>query len=507
MKSRAFVLAVLTLFFMGCTGKTELEENLTVENVTPSGSVGGVVYDAVTEAPIAGGVDVTVIAGGEEPAITTTDSNGVFMVAEIPASGDVIVLLHAGGYMPAVLTRSFVNAAGNFPLGNAVLSIGPIGLVPADQSMTVRLISESGAPVPDVSISASTYVRYMDMTDGWALPVGTSTLDATSDSSGRAVFSGLPDYIGLGNNVDDTLMVKVPPIDYNGDGIFDYRGGSFFLSFGDTYDPERVIQLRNNYSTQLRIDYSNVDALEDSGSGPSIIPYNGPIHVLFNLPVDSETLHIELIDEFDTQKIGTQTSVDGKYLSITFEEALDPGAKYHLRIHAVAAVGDQLVQRDFYAPLYTAPNQPIEVASVARRVISSDVPPITEFEVRFNQPIGTGNHSVNQNFHSANCVLWFDVNIGENPNVGNDPGEWGYDSCNIGAAHAFRSQEQVVSMPGAYQSGYSSRWVFVAPNTPSGPLPQGTRFYIIFSGITNQSYVVTTPGGKVVGDIMAQPLP
>jgi len=507
MRGKLCVLAAVSaLLCMSCgANEQKLDENLTIENVSPMGSVGGVIFDAVTDAPIGGGVDVTLIAGGEEPFTTTTDENGYFMVSEVPASGDVIVMVSAEGYFSAQITKSFVNAAGDFPVQNAILSIGPIGLIPANSSMTVRLFSEHGEPVEGVSLSATTAVKYMDMTNGNAYPIGKVTLDATSDAEGRAVFNNLPDYIGLGTMVGDHLNVKVPPIDMNGNGSYDYPGGSHVLYYGSTSNPERVLYLQSNYPSNLRVEYSNVAGLENPSAVPSTLPVNGPVHVLFNLPIDGSNLHVKLVDEFDTETVQTDKTVDGNYLTITFQQALAAGAKYHLRIHAVSSVGNNYYQRDFYSPLYTTPTEPLEITGMVRD--TSIDPTNPDFVVYFNQPIGTGSGAMNQNLYGARCVLWFDVNIGTNVGVGNDPGEWGYDSCNIGANYGFRGDEGAIAMPGFYASGYTTRWRFTAPQVNGQPMSQDTKYYLIFSEISDQNYVVTTPSGQVARDFMAEEIP
>mgnify|MGYP006289392057 CR=1 FL=1 len=505
-KACALVLVMAAALWANCSSdKQTLDENLTVDNVTPLGSVGGVVLDAVTQAPVAGGVDVTVLSGGGEPITTSTDGNGYFLVTDVPASGNVIVMIQSDGYYSAQLNGAFNNAAGNFPVDNAILSLGPIGLIPANRSMTLRLVSETGEAVPNVSLTATTNVKYLDMTDGGAMSVGRVTVDATANSDGVATFNGLPDYIGLGNLVDDTLFVKIPPIDTDGDDIYEYPGGSFWFNYGNTGGPERIVELVTNYPTNLAVDYSNVAALESTAALPTTLPIAGPIHVLFNIPIDENSLYVRVFNEFETETIQTETVVDGRSLTINFPQPLGAGAKYHLQIHAVSSVGNQISEKDFYAPFYTAASEPLSIVSVVRDTDSDPMMP--DFVVHFNQPIGTGNNGRNQNFYNSRCVLWFDTEIGATVGVGNDPGEWGADSCSIGAAYAFKGDEEVVGMPGAYPSGYTTRWRFTAPQSGGQPMTQGTQFYIIFSEIAEGAYVITTPNGEVVHDFMAQQIP
>jgi hypothetical protein len=506
LKLAVLVLAAWGVALGACDdGKQELDENLRVDNTTPTGAVGGVVYDAVTEGPIAGGAEVTVIAGGYEPMVTTTDSAGYFLVEEVPASGNIVVLIKANGYYSINLNGRLENNAGDFPVENAILSLGPVGLVPANGSLPLRLMSENGAPIPNVALTATTQVRYMDYSSGTPMAAGKVTLSATADGQGRVTLSGLPDYAGLGSIVNDLITLSFPPIDQDGDGIYEYPGGDRNVYASNTQAPERVIVLDTFYNANLYVVSSTIQALEGGSSNvTTTIEPNGPIHVLFSLPIEESSLYVRVKDEFGQNTNETNTSVDGGLLTIDFPQPLESGAEYNLQIHAVSSVTDQYVDADLFAPFFTVPNEALQLLNMVRD------PDTDEIVLYFNQPIGTGNAGWNQNFYGEDrCVLWFGVELeGGDPN-GLDAGEWGHPSCNLGAAYKLYADEEVPDMPGAYPSGFTTRWRFLPPNVSGGTAaPTGTPFYITFADVGNVNYLVTTPGGTVAHNFVSgQTLP
>lgn len=492
----ALLFAVWAVTLAGCGSEEQkIDESLRVDNTEPLGSVGGVVLNGVTEAPIVGGVEVTVIAGGHEPFTVTTDADGRFLVQEVPASGNVVVLLEAEGFLPTRLTGELDGEAGNFPVGNATLSIGPIGLVPATGTVSVRIVGENGDVIPDISLTGTTFVRYMDLSNGERMERGQVTVSATSNQAGLATFSGLPDFAGLGAEVNDTMMVTVPPVDYNDDGIYEYPGTTVWLNGLRTGGPERLITLNSGYATNLTVLSSTIAALEGMGGVPSTVPVNGPIYVLFNLPINEASLYVRVMDEFGENTMQVNTSVDGQLLTIDFPTALQAGAEYNMQIHAVSMVGDTILETDLFAPFFTASTETLAISAMEDDPNSNDV------IVYFNQPVGTGNTATNE-LYGANCVLWYNIDIDTGDTSTVDPGEYGADTCDIGggAIRGLRADEGVPDMPGASRSGYTTRWRFQPPLTGGGtpgPLPGTTEFKITFPDVSQPSRLVTTPDGVI----------
>src|SRR5262245_43074398 len=105
-----------------CSGGTT-QSSVNVGTTEVKGSVGGVILDATPGlAPLAG-VAVTVVSGAVVET-ATTDDKGIFSVTGIP-SGSVVIRLASMGHFDVLLTRTLDGSAGNFPLSNPALTIGP----------------------------------------------------------------------------------------------------------------------------------------------------------------------------------------------------------------------------------------------------------------------------------------------------------------------------------------------------------------------------------------------
>ena len=357
---KTIVLMVLFLAAFSCSeGSNKLDENLTVERVTPVGSVGGVVFDAVTEAainPDLTAVNVSIIAGST-PQTTTTNQGGRFFFDEVSASGNVVVLVEAEGYFSAEMVGAFVNAAGNFPVDNSILSFPPIALIPvAADPLGIRLITEDGLPATGVFLTLRTQVRYLAFADGEYEPMGDVVVSATTDQDGKASFAGLPDFLVLGDRVEDAMTLTIPPVDVDGDGNYDYEGGSRLVYFFNAEGPERTVVLETGaeFTGALEIEASNLQELEGgSNDPPGTISPSGPIYVLFNLPVESGSLLVRVVDELDENTVEVNHTLDGRFMTINFPTPLAEGAKYHLAIHAMTNVGDSVREGNFYAPVFT----------------------------------------------------------------------------------------------------------------------------------------------------------
>lgn len=480
----------------GGGGDRDVDETLTVHDTHPTGSVGGLVLDAVTEGPVAGGAEVVVLAGGAEPQTATTGDDGTFMVDEVSASGNLVVMIEAAGYLPAQVEGGMDNAAGDYPVDNAVLTVGPIGLIPADGVLQLRLVTDTGVPLADVPLTLTTAVRFVTYQQGDPTACGRMVVPATTGADGRASFTGLPDYPGLGGLVDDTVLLTVPPVDLDADGAIDIPGTTRSLAANSAAGGERLVVLDSGLEEDLTVVSSNLSALQAAQRDvPTVLPTDGAIHAVFSLPVDPDALYVRVISDLDEAEVDLDAEADGRFVTVSFGQALAAGAKYHLQLHAVSTAGGWTRAGDFYAPFYTVPQGPPQVIDVRRD------PDDGEVVVEFDQPIGTGDASANRNFYGSRCVLWFDAELeGGDPN-GLDPGEFGHPSCNLGAAYAFEGDERYASMPGAYLSGYTTRWRFSAPSSSGGtPLPSGTRFSVMFSNVTSESMLVTTPGGTLAPD-------
>jgi hypothetical protein len=497
MLGRTLVALALATSLGGCG------DSLDVNNVDPSGSVGGIVVDAVTRAPIEGAT-LSVLAGGDSFDAQTTDATGTFSFDDVPA-GDVLVSVagpEGSTYQAALIRDTMPAAAGEFPISGS-LTLGPIGLVPMSASFTARVLDLSGRPVSDYTVTARTFAQWVDISSGTGVNRGEIVMQATTDGSGYLSLSPFPDFFALGGGVSDTLHLSLPPNDSDGDMINDFAGGTQTLSLRSLGDVTPDIILDPSFSTQLTIRASTIGNMVSGGTNPTqtVVGISDSLHFTFNLPIE-QTVDVTVVDEQGTAldpQPGIAVSDDN--LTVAFGSApLAPGEEYNVVIHAVSAVGEVRVSGDFPGRFFTAAINPtVTVVNINRD------PTTQQVDIEFDQPIGPVT-----SLSGANCVLFFAADLGGDIAIGDIAGELGNANCN--SNHTFASVEP--NPGGIYgTSGYTKFWRFTAPLAGNGnPLLSNTRVHIMFSHVTSTASIVERPDGSVVDDFtdtvtMSIPLP
>ena len=483
-------LAILALISTGACG-----DSLDVQNTVPRGSIGGLVVDAVTRMPIEGAT-VSVIAGGESEGPTTTKADGHFSINNVRA-GDVLIMIDGptdAGYQQAFIHGFLDDTAGNFPAHNTI-TLG-IGLLSAGSDYTIRVLDTEGRPVSMYPVTLRHFVQYIDFSSGLSRNGGEVVMSATTGTDGRATFTGMPPFNALSPDINPTGVLLLPPVEDN--GLFVYPGGSQTVNLRAYGDPSPDVILDPNLAASLTIRASTVaDLYNPPGSSATgtVLGINDTIHVAFNLPLVDAT--VAVMDEAGTP-LATQPSVTPSEdnLSIGFgQNPLSPGNEYNIVIHAVANVGDTLVEGDFSGAFFTTGVGDVTVSNVVRDAATQVV------DVEFSEPVGVGGGST-ISMSGGNCVLFFNANLADTATtgvIGDAPNERGNDSCgNV----VFYSNEP--DPPGlARRSGYTKYWRFTAPAPAGGgTLPTGTRFDLVFSHVVSSSLVIERADGTPVKDFV-----
>jgi len=501
-------MAAVGLNLVAC-GASKLDENVVVRNVAPMGSVGGQVLDATDDRPLAN-AHVRVVSG-DFNVTTTTDSSGFFAVSDVPASGPVMIVVEASGMLTAETHATFTPAAGDYPMSNATLTVGPIGLLPDSGDFVLWVYDENGRPASGLTLSITTNTKWLLYNDGAPLNRGMVTEFATVGTNGLLTFTGLPDYWALGGKVSDTVTVTAPPYDADLDNFYEFPGGEYYYSILALNNPQPtlVLQTDADYPNTLSIVASNIADLEEWGSTtfvPDTIDPVGPINVLFNMPVQESSLSVEVYSENGITSFGSAFTLNGRSLTIQFPTALPTnisGAEYNLLISAVAQTGDRLLYGGFNAAFFVL--DPANVDGVTATVAKED--PGNAFDrwaiVTFSEPVGFG--SPGTALSGANCVTYFAVyNLGPNLGTGDDPGEWGYGSCPpediINHEWEFLPAEPNPAHPaGAGLSGYTTTWRFQVPMTDGGgTMPSGISLYLAFDQVASASRIMRRANGEPV---------
>lgn len=471
-------------------GAAACGDSVSVSNATPEGSVGGLVVDAATMQPIAGAT-VRLIAGGRTFDAVETGGDGSFAFTDVPAGSVIVQIDTPAGYWGATVRGALTGSAGEFPIGNEVLTLGPIGLVPAATTFTVRVLSESGAPVANYNLGLETSLEWVDFSSGAPNAIGRRGFAATTNADGYATFAtALPDYWRLGTSVPDAVVVLLPPWDADMDGAFEFAGNVRVFNMRTLGDPTPDVVLDPNYEAAIYVVASTIPQLEGGGAGlPGVIGTSDPIWIKFNLPIEEASLDVNVVTETGSPVMAT-TNVTDDLLKITFP-ALTAGAEYNLHVHVVTKVGDRFLQGDFAAPFFTR-----NPAATITATPSKD-PSTGAVRITFSEPIGTGNPGLNY-LAGGDCVLFFNADLGGAPlPIGDYPGELGNPNCEAG--RAFYAVEPDPAGPVGL-SGYSSVWEFYPPAPGGNPIPPATPIHIFFSRVSNPAYVIERPDGRPVHD-------
>ena len=392
-------------------------QGVSVDNGNPSGTVGGVVLDASSEAPL-GGATVKIVSGGSTRT-AMTDMDGQFAVTKVP-SGSFIMTVTQMGYVTAQITDQLAGSVGNFPVHNPSQTVGPIGLLPATGSFTVHVVDETGGPVAGLQLSGRTHVRQVIFQNGAPFGQGGYEVSATTGMDGSATFTGLPIYGALaGLTADiDQLDVAVPPTKIMGTEVYDFLGLVQPFHLNALQSSAQVIHLAGP-NTALAILDSNIDYLRGLAAGTvpafkapvgSLIPINGPINVSFNQAINPTSLRAQFLDA--DGKLLTTTAmamVSLNTVQITPSAALQAGKRYNLILHATPATSagtNNTAQLDTTAPFFTEPpagaNITVLPTSVQKQTPASG--PITvTFEL--SEPIGVGN-GINA---ALDCVAFYEI--------------------------------------------------------------------------------------------------
>ena len=519
MKSRingwALGLALLALSTaqISCGGEEATDSALGVNNVSPLGSVGGIVLQADSLKPLKG-VKIIIIAGGKsyppsDGEAVETDSEGIFAVKDIPAGNILIKMSAPSGYQGVTLRQTIPNAAGEFPLANSTLSIGPIGLLPlatAASAFRVQLVKEDGSAASKITAHLRSAMSYVDFSNGTPVARGIHSVQATTNTQGKASFANMPDFdklagmVGTGG-LSDLVRVRIPPYDSNSDNIMDFLGKEVIYNVLQLTNKIPTIVLYSTPPSALKIEASSIAALAGKKGNRQLQQSSGPLYVAFNWPIDNKMTQVTLYDNMGKRLATAPTkTITGNLLDLRFSPSLASGAEYNITIRAISSSGSTLLEGVFGAPFFTKPVTGSTVtAALKRGSTDSQKPEYNKIEVTFSEPVGTGVPG--KSLTGSNSVLFFSYDLNNTSKTGDYPGEKGYATSNIG----LNIDEKDPPGP-AGTSGFSKKWYFTLPKDVfiGTPVPGGTPLDMVFSA---SSAIMQRASGEQLKDMYNLTIP
>jgi hypothetical protein len=502
-------------------------------NDNPIGTVGGMVLDAASQMPMTAAT-VKIVSGGDT-LMAATQMDGTFAMTKVPA-GSFIIEISSAGYTTARFQGNLA-AVGETPAKNPVATLGPIGLIKADGKFNVRLVDESGAPVPMVNVvGRATSAAFIDFSNGDGVGHGALTFTARSGNDGLVQFTGLPEYPTVAEWVNTNFVVDVPPEKIAGTESYSFAGVSQIFnlanltqSASDTQQAPTILLAGPH--TPLEVISSNLVYLKGNpvflDQTAQVAP-NGPLTVVFNQAINPSTVRVAFYQE-DAVALASATpmvTVTTNLLAITPNQALVAGARYNVLLHADSLLAPNVadVESEFNAvvPFFvqqaSGVTPAVNVNSVSK-VINGNV----QVTFTLNEPIGIGAG----NTGAIDCVAFYEGANLDNGDPASYVGEyepptpvecWAQGNppppMNVTALVPIEQPQQ----PGL-TTGFASKFLVNINNTasvpPGGPNslackpgvpapcsgPQsGNKIHLVFSRLPVSQTVRRTNGQPVVED-------
>lgn len=483
--------------------------NVTVITPTkPLGYVAGDIRDAGSGRPISGAT--VAIFGGGISGETTTEGAGSFEIGPIAAGATFSIQITAGGYVDALMPGLTIDdEAGNFPTVNGALYVGPVQLLTSDGEYTVQVVAEDGQPVMGAEVTVETSARFFAA----GLPRDTGFASGTTDQDGRVTVTGLPNVWSLppSHEAHAALVINVAPVDSDGDGAADLSGTTMAVSGRDARNEALapVIVLRRGGAQPLQVVASNVPGLAGAPpTQPSIIAPGEDIRIVFNKPVDRESILVDLVDETGSTPIAT-AAVTGAFDNLLFvdpAEDLEPGTEYNLaiRVHSLDSVPTEVLSLG--SPVF-AQDDPQTPIAVIGSYVDNDGDGLfgsgnDAIELRLSRPVGRPGASP-----AFRVELLVALDLNGTSTIGDAPGEL----APPGAAQPPPLLLDAAEPSPGNGAGLSGFTTMVAPRVTLLPMPlsrAGTSvdMEVRFVAERNDGQLVTTASGRRAPEKFTGPL-
>ncbi len=322
---------------------------------TPKGTVSGQVLS--TDLRPLSGVSVEMTIGSSaEPVVATTDGKGNFTYTNVPGGAQVLLTFSMQGHATLRAMASVPAQAGNVPINNGNVSIGPVTLTRLDGTMNFIVVTPQGRPAAGARATLeATPAGYISNGDTSTSSVSSVIVDAVANDQGLVSFTGIPsasELARLTRGGTPQYKLWISPMDTNGDGVPETGGhvATYTASEVVTNATTRLISLPYSrpQNVPLSIETSNVASLRGGGADfhplRNLVRPGEPIHMFFNQPIQQGSLFVRLTDEYAAEMLPVTASVNngGYSASINLGNAIADGREYNINVRAVSAEGGSM---------------------------------------------------------------------------------------------------------------------------------------------------------------------
>lgn len=469
--------------------------------VHPKGSLAGRVYDAATGENLTG-ISITVVSGGDAPKVIES-SDGIFQAADLPAGGSGQVIISSNHYITAYRSFTLNGAVGDFPTSSAHTWVGEIGLLPKTPSELVVLDS-SGAGLGDVPVAIDFGFAYLN--DGHQAK--SLLLTGRTDSQGVAAIN-MPDLQVLSpllQTMHGSVTISLGASDDN-------EGGGIALSYDELgrMGALPIVGLRGNEivatlpdPNAARVLLSNAADLVGRTQSLSIIEATDPIRILFDQPMDANTLFVRLATEDDRGQVVIQDPVDwshdGRLLTLRPSVNLSEGNEYNLEIAVAAQAAGPAAYSDG-ANIFTRPlSGDLIVEATAMWTDRDEDTNISEgdwIDLHLNQPVGARSSNGADNLGNLVAEWAVDYDLNGDRESGSFRGEIGFEEGGRRVYETLLLEEPSAS---AGQSGFTTQLRVQLPAGTSLRLGLPTTFFLIFNNperVSGNNIIRNTAGAPL----------
>jgi hypothetical protein len=355
---KKLVMALVPAMMFGCGGPEDANGDGIADGIqdpnnvsvvvpaTPKGTVSGQVL-TTQQKPLVGVAVSMTIGSALTSKVATTDDAGNFAFQDVPGGAQVLLTFSKEGYAPLRALSRVPTEAGNVPINNGNASFGPVVLSQTNGTVKFTLIAPTGRPAVGVKASLevdSAGTVLFGPTDSIS---STVVAEATADAQGVVTFTNVPPPEEIDRiTTSSSYKLVVYSHDADGDGVLESNGLVRYYAGSDLLVGANAKPLALPYTydpgTPLAVSYTNLTAIRNGSRLPqyNMIKPGDSIYVVFNQPVQTNSVIVGLTDEYGKESLSVSKAVTNGGTVVTFTpQNIQSGKEYNLYYRAVSVSG------------------------------------------------------------------------------------------------------------------------------------------------------------------------